>query len=243
MTAEAVFRCARFPGMVRYFVQVYTQVRGLLYRSPREIHPLEVRHTLLYQPWYRDLTRESCQRQTVFYTPSTITISQGEKIRGRLSCAPNTKNNRDLDIRISYETDGTVVTADYKMCVVFPFFAATSPRLVNTTDRWSGVDCIFMFILLHWLIETSRVVCACSLFDDIWWFGAGSIQVLSDTHTDTSLEYHVVDVRRNAILSVSVVPAGAATAESGWSGRPHSAQSYDCMSWRCGLWMIQKRLV
>jgi len=55
-------------------------------------------------------------KQTVFYTPSTITISQGEKIRGRLSCAPNTKNNRDLDITISYETDGREVTADYKMC-------------------------------------------------------------------------------------------------------------------------------
>ena len=155
---------------------------------------------------------EFCQRQTVFYTPSTITISQGEKIRGRLSCAPNTKNNRDLDITISYETDGTEIIADYKMCVVFPVFAATSPRLVNTADRWSGVDCIFIFILLHWLVETYRVACTCLLFDDIWWFGGGSIQVLSDMHTNTSLEYHVVGVvRRNATVSGSVVSAGAVT--------------------------------
>ena len=50
----------------------------------------------------------------------------------------------------------------------------------------------------------------------------GSIQVLSDMHTDTSLEYHVVDVvRRNATVSVSVVSAGAATAECGLSyGQP-----------------------
>ena len=142
-----VLRCPCFPGVVRYFVQAYTQERGILYRSPREIHPLEVRHISLYQPWHRDLTRESCQRQTVFYTPSTITISQGEKIRGRLACAPNTKNNRDLDITISYETDGREIIADYRMCVVFPFFAAASPRLVNSADRWSGVDRIFMFTL------------------------------------------------------------------------------------------------
>ena len=149
MTIEVVFRCPCFPGVVRYFIQVYTQERGLLYGSPREIHPLEVCHTSLYQPWYRDLTHESCQRQTVFYTPSTITISQGEQIRGRLSCAPNTKNNRDLDITISYETAETEVIAEYKMCVVFPLFLLLPPslRLVNFADRWSGVDCIFIFIL------------------------------------------------------------------------------------------------
>jgi hypothetical protein len=147
MIVEVVFRCPCFPSVVRYFVQAYTQECGLLYRSPREIHPLEVCHILLYQPRCRDLMGESCQRQTVFYTPSTITISQGEKIRGRLSCAPNTKNNRDLDITISYETDGREVIADYKMCVVFPIFAAVSQRFVNSSDRWSGVDCIFMVIL------------------------------------------------------------------------------------------------
>jgi len=55
-------------------------------------------------------------KQTVFYTPSTLRISEGQKIQGRLSCAPNTKNNRDLDITISYEANGAKETVEYKMC-------------------------------------------------------------------------------------------------------------------------------
>ncbi|EIW69376.1 hypothetical protein TREMEDRAFT_62243 [Tremella mesenterica DSM 1558] len=45
-------------------------------------------------------------KQTVFYTPETLTISEGETIRGRLTCAPNARNNRDLDIKIDYEVVG-----------------------------------------------------------------------------------------------------------------------------------------
>lgn len=126
---------------------MHAQERELLYGSPREIHPLEVRRIYFTLSLLTEILRVSLvQRQTVFYTPSTITISEGQKIRGRLSCAPNTKNNRDLDITISYETDGKETVVEYKMCVVFPFIAAASPRLVNIADRWSGVDCIFMFI-------------------------------------------------------------------------------------------------
>lgn len=133
--------------MVRYLVRMHTQESELLHGSPCEIHPLEVGHISVYHPWYRDLTCTCCERQTVFYTPSTITISEGQKIRGRLACAPNNKNNRDLDITISYETDGTETTVEYKMCVVFPFFSAPLPRLVNSADRWSGVNWIFICIL------------------------------------------------------------------------------------------------
>ncbi|OJT06320.1 Protein arginine N-methyltransferase 1 [Trametes pubescens] len=45
-------------------------------------------------------------KQTVFYTPDTITVSEGQKITGRLSCAPNGRNPRDLDIAITYEAEG-----------------------------------------------------------------------------------------------------------------------------------------
>ncbi|TDL26105.1 S-adenosyl-L-methionine-dependent methyltransferase [Rickenella mellea] len=55
-------------------------------------------------------------KQTVFYTPSTITISEGGKINGTLTCAPNQRNNRDLDINISYNTeDGQSDNIQYKM--------------------------------------------------------------------------------------------------------------------------------
>jgi len=54
-------------------------------------------------------------KQTVFYTPSTITISEGEKINGTLTCAPNARNNRDLDITIEYSAGGGTTKVDYKM--------------------------------------------------------------------------------------------------------------------------------
>ena len=130
-----------------------------------------MRRIFVYRTWDNNLTREVCQRQTVFYTPSTITISEGQAIRGRLSCAPNTKNNRDLDITIAYETDGQEVTVEYKMCVAFSFFDSNSLRLVNSADRWSGANCTFYayLVLLCYidLLKSSRVVRVCLLFDDI----------------------------------------------------------------------------
>jgi protein arginine N-methyltransferase 1 len=42
-------------------------------------------------------------KQTVFYTPETLTVSEDEKIVGELKCAPNARNNRDLDITISVD--------------------------------------------------------------------------------------------------------------------------------------------
>jgi protein arginine N-methyltransferase 1 len=44
-------------------------------------------------------------KQTVFYTPSTLTVNAGSKVIGRLSCSPNARNNRDLDIGITYRTE------------------------------------------------------------------------------------------------------------------------------------------
>ncbi|OJA13706.1 hypothetical protein AZE42_10413 [Rhizopogon vesiculosus] len=56
-------------------------------------------------------------KQTVFYTPSTIAITEGQEITGQLACSPNARNNRDLDITISYsvgdEAEKEVV--EYKM--------------------------------------------------------------------------------------------------------------------------------
>ncbi|KAF9268713.1 S-adenosyl-L-methionine-dependent methyltransferase [Marasmius fiardii PR-910] len=55
-------------------------------------------------------------KQTVFYTPNTVTVSEGEAITGRLTCAPNARNNRDLDISILYSTPhDPEVNMQYKM--------------------------------------------------------------------------------------------------------------------------------
>lgn len=70
-----------------------------------------------------ELTRLGTSRrvqQTVFYTPETLTVSQGQVISGTLDCAPNKVNNRDLDIVIEYALEGGAADApltkvEYKM--------------------------------------------------------------------------------------------------------------------------------
>ncbi|KAF8149536.1 putative arginine methyltransferase [Crassisporium funariophilum] len=56
-------------------------------------------------------------KQTVFYTPSTLTINKGDQIVGQLTCAPNARNNRDLDIGIKYKIkgDGEEQSVQFKM--------------------------------------------------------------------------------------------------------------------------------
>ncbi|KAG9316769.1 protein arginine N-methyltransferase [Chiua virens] len=80
-------------------------------------------------------------KQTVFYTPSTITISEGDKITGTLACAPNARNNRDLDITVEYTASGEATKVDYKMCV-FPSHVMPRGTLCQyiNTDRLSGRD-------------------------------------------------------------------------------------------------------
>lgn len=59
-------------------------------------------------------------KQTVFYTPETIIVSQGDVIHGTLSCAPNERNPRDLDIDMEYRVQGSHPLEghmEYKMCV------------------------------------------------------------------------------------------------------------------------------
>jgi len=62
-------------------------------------------------------------RQTVFYTPSALIVNQGDNIVGRLVCAPNSRNNRDLDIGITYKLEHDVedTSIQYKMCALLPF--------------------------------------------------------------------------------------------------------------------------
>lgn len=46
-------------------------------------------------------------KQTVFYTPETLTVSEGDRITGALSCAPNQRNSRDLVIDIDWKVTGS----------------------------------------------------------------------------------------------------------------------------------------
>lgn len=59
-------------------------------------------------------------KQTVFYTPNTLTVCKGDKIKGNIACSPNASNPRDLDIIVDYELNGKEDSAkehmEYKMC-------------------------------------------------------------------------------------------------------------------------------
>lgn len=46
-------------------------------------------------------------KQTVFYLRPTLSLRKGEKITGTLTCTPNSRNPRDLDIEISYTCRGS----------------------------------------------------------------------------------------------------------------------------------------
>lgn len=65
------------------------------------------------------LARETHWKQTVFYLDKVLTVSEGEHITGTLTCTPNKKNRRDLDIAIAYEHNGVwsqaKSTMEYRM--------------------------------------------------------------------------------------------------------------------------------
>ncbi|KAG5220216.1 type protein arginine N-methyltransferase Rmt [Salix suchowensis] len=77
-----------------------------------------VRLFLLLIPIPILISSQILTRQTVFYTPTTLTLNEGDAIKGTLKCAPNARNNRDLDITIDYSTPTTSETIAYKMCVL-----------------------------------------------------------------------------------------------------------------------------
>ena len=57
----------------------------------------------------------------MFYLKEDLVVQDGEVIRGRIGCKPNEKNNRDQDIFIDYEFEGSQhatkveVHQDFKM--------------------------------------------------------------------------------------------------------------------------------
>ena len=125
-------RCTCLPCMVRHLFRLHPQKGPVFDRTARKVHSLEV--STPSKPIFLVFLLSVLKplfpfflftRQTVFYTPSTITISAGEHITGSLTCAPNAKNNRDLDITIRWKApkeDGTDAMdteeeVRYQMCV------------------------------------------------------------------------------------------------------------------------------
>ena len=112
-------------SVVRYQFPMYAQEGAILNGASCQVHPLEVSRNMGSRPvplliMIASFPFSLLSRQTVFYTVDTIKISQGGTVNGTISCAPNQRNNRDLDISISYQTDeGQSASLEYKMCVIF----------------------------------------------------------------------------------------------------------------------------
>ncbi|KAJ8606133.1 hypothetical protein MRB53_041209 [Persea americana] len=67
-------------------------------------------------------TKYTHWKQTVFYLTDALTVDVGETVSGRLTCKPNERNRRDLDIGLEWQLDSqdegraSGGKADYKMC-------------------------------------------------------------------------------------------------------------------------------
>lgn len=65
------------------------------------------------------MARGTHWKQTVFYLEDALTACEGEELSGRLSCRPNAKNPRDLDITLTYDFEGQHTeahrTQEYRM--------------------------------------------------------------------------------------------------------------------------------
>lgn len=67
-------------------------------------------------------TKYTHWKQTVFYFEDVLTVQHGEQIALNLDVRPNSKNRRDLDIKISYELEtedanrASKGALEYRMC-------------------------------------------------------------------------------------------------------------------------------
>ena len=103
-------------------------------------------------------------RQTVFYTPDTLTVSQGDHITGELTCRPNARNPRDLDITIKYEAPHEASTEiHYKMCVLLPAHCLMnrgySERTLTNCQVLINFSDTFCLCRAHGIIDRAPLVC------------------------------------------------------------------------------------
>ncbi|KAI9596319.1 S-adenosyl-L-methionine-dependent methyltransferase [Syncephalis fuscata] len=116
-------------------IDIYTvKKEDLTFSVPFEITGVRDDYVHAFIAWF-DIVFECCHKpvdfstspfahythwkQTVFYTKDIVLLNDGEKITGTIACRPNQANPRDLDIDLSYRTEGKAgiqeATINYKM--------------------------------------------------------------------------------------------------------------------------------
>jgi protein arginine N-methyltransferase 1 len=83
-------------GLVAYFECAFTQIHKPIGFSTSP--------TARYTHW----------KQTILYLQETLTICAGEVITGEISCKPNTRNRRDLDIGLQLQFKGRYTLLENK---------------------------------------------------------------------------------------------------------------------------------
>ncbi|KAH9935501.1 S-adenosyl-L-methionine-dependent methyltransferase [Fomitopsis serialis] len=119
------------PCLVKHIDLLTAKKEDLTFTAPFTLNPTRDDYAHAFLAWF-DISFECTHtkvkfstgphakythwKQTVFYTPETLTLYQGRPVKGRLSCAPNERNPRDLDILVTYQTnDEPEVEVHYKM--------------------------------------------------------------------------------------------------------------------------------
>lgn len=110
------------PSAVKHLDLTTCAKEDLTFTAPFELTAARNDYVHAFLGWF-DISFDACHKpvqfstgpharlthwkQTVFYTPDTITVSKGDKITGNLSCAPNKRNNRDLIIGLDWSVEGS----------------------------------------------------------------------------------------------------------------------------------------
>ncbi|KAI0697253.1 S-adenosyl-L-methionine-dependent methyltransferase [Cytidiella melzeri] len=120
------------PCLIKHLNLLTVKKEDLAFTAPFTLNVTRNDWVHAFLAWF-DISFEACHKpvkfstgpharythwkQTVFYTPDTLTVCAGEQITGELKCAPNARNNRDLDIEITLKTADapSSLTIHYKM--------------------------------------------------------------------------------------------------------------------------------
>ncbi|KAI0342177.1 protein arginine n-methyltransferase [Trametopsis cervina] len=137
------------PCLIKHLNLLTIKKEDLAFVAPFTLKATRNDYVHAFLAWF-DISFEACHKpvkfstgphakythwkQTVFYTPDTLTVSAGDQITGEISCAPNARNNRDLDIVVSYKVSSdpnAASTIQYKMCVFRFILTATDVTRVG----------------------------------------------------------------------------------------------------------------
>ncbi|KAK0534938.1 Nuclear SAM-dependent mono-and asymmetric methyltransferase [Tilletia horrida] len=109
------------PSPIKHLDLMTVKKEDLTFHSDFELRATRDDYVHAFIGWF-DISFDACHKpvkfstgpharythwkQTVFYTREQLTVNANDLIKGSITCAPNGKNPRDLDIKINWTVDG-----------------------------------------------------------------------------------------------------------------------------------------